>query len=429
MVVNSPEYWNDRLRGDWDAKSGREQTLWLARLALRHLPRSIADDIRQHRLGICDYGCALGDAMAELTCAFPGSPLTGIDCAESGIARAREAFPSYAFLRASSMSELGRTFDVVYCSNTLEHFADPMGPLLDLARAASRYLLVLVPFRERERLSEHFVSFDYASFPARVGGLHLVAARDFDVSHETPSYWPGAQILVVYAHPDAVGAAGLRLSDLGLGDLDERLSQAEATSAAIAAERDGLAVSRAELAQRLEGSTRETAALSDALAAARAAEASLRADLECARGEEEAASSDLERARAEEALMRAFAEAQRRELERVGEQLRAALKELEARADELRHASDEKRTAAERLHASDAALSDLYGSNFYKVASTYYRWRDHTAVGTLARRVIRTVRRVHGSPAAIAAAPASGTPAPAAEAPTPASPIPLEKPI
>ena len=332
MTVNTREYWAERFCFDWEAKQGREQTRFFARLALRHLPDAVVEDIRAGALSICDFGCALGDALPVLAQAFPGSAVCGVDFASPAVEPARVLYPDHEFYQSSAMSEVPRPFDVIYCSNTLEHFADPSTPLLDLARAARRYLLVLVPFRERERIAEHFVSFDFPSFPIRIGPLNLAAFREFDASTETPSYWPGRQILVVYAHPDAAGTQRLLLSDLTA----ELVSQLDAACR----ERDAIAAANAKTTERLHRVAEDAAELARRLDRSHAEAAELR--------------SSLDRSHAEAAKL------------------------------------------LSRFEEANAALSRIYESDFWQLASTYYRWRDRIGIAKYAHSAVRATRRLRG---------------------------------
>jgi Methyltransferase domain len=201
--VNSQAYWEERFEADWEAKQGREQTRFFARAALARLRPEIAQEIREERLSVCDWGCALGDAVPLLADAFGGTEVVGVDFSARAVEKARGLHPAHAFLAARDLDEVGRAFDVVFTSNTLEHLERPIDQLERLAAVARRYVIVLVPFEERDRIEEHLVTFTLDSFPLRVGSHHLVFADEFDLSRDQPTWWNGWQILVVYARDDA----------------------------------------------------------------------------------------------------------------------------------------------------------------------------------------------------------------------------------
>ncbi len=128
--------------GDWERRGGREQTRIFAQhfLARAELPRDAS-------FSLLDVGCALGDALALIAQEFPEAQLHGLDFSATAIARAREALGTRAQLAVGEIDTMSGFFDAIYCSNTLEHFAD-------FARKARRLighcrrLFVMVPFRE-----------------------------------------------------------------------------------------------------------------------------------------------------------------------------------------------------------------------------------------------------------------------------------------
>src|SRR5262249_8117749 len=143
--LNSASDRNARFGGNWPAHGRREQTRFFAEVALRSLPEWIARDITQNQLAILDWGCAEGDATEALGSALRTS-VTGVDAAEPAVEVARGRFPDRRFLR-SSIDEL-KTYDVLFTSNTLQHFDVPLAVLQSLLTRIRKYALLLVPFRE-----------------------------------------------------------------------------------------------------------------------------------------------------------------------------------------------------------------------------------------------------------------------------------------
>ncbi|MGI5860543.1 MAG: methyltransferase [Myxococcales bacterium] len=230
--VNSSAYWDARFDQDWESAGGREETRFFCDLALRYLPKWVAKDIRSHALSICDWGCALGDALEALAASFPESKLTGVDIAPTAIERARERYPDFSFHTLDDLPE-DASFDVVVCSNTLEHHDRPLELLQQMLERARRYALVLVPFREAPRIDEHLSTFDYNSFPLRIGAFHLLHFRSIPCASIPKSCWSGEQLLVVFGHADHVDLREYRLQSLIQGmadaeaDLRERLGRLE----------------------------------------------------------------------------------------------------------------------------------------------------------------------------------------------------------
>lgn len=209
--VNSQGYWESRFSENWDAAGGPAQTRFFAELGLRLLPRWVLLDI-DRCTSLADIGCAEGEAAALLKERFPGLQVTGVDFSRQAIDTARNRHEGVEFVEGD-IGALNRRFDVVFCSNVLEHFHDPLARLEDLVRAAGRYVIALVPGWEFERHKEHHVTFTLSSFPRTVGGMQCVFVGAVNCGDINPQQWPGYQIAVVYAVPEALASSRGTLAD------------------------------------------------------------------------------------------------------------------------------------------------------------------------------------------------------------------------
>lgn len=262
--VNSSAYWDARFDQDWETAGGRDQTRFFCSLALRYLPKWLANDLRTRALSICDWGCAQGDGLDALAESFPESKLTGVDVAPAAIERARALFPGHSFHTLDDLPK-DATFDLVFCSNVLEHFDQPLELMHQMLQHARRYALVLVPFREAPRIDEHLSTFDYNSFPLRIGAFHLLHFRVIPCASLPKSRWSGEQMLVVFGHPDHVDLGEYRLQALVQGmadaeaDLRKRLGWLENQLAEVPEKRRALqkSLERQEELERALESTRQ----------------------------------------------------------------------------------------------------------------------------------------------------------------------------
>ena len=212
--VNSNLYWDGRFGTDWESNLGREQTSFFARVALNHMPAWLLRDIRRESLGVCDWGCAEGDGVDVLASSL-GVRVTGVDFSESAINKARAYYPARNFVHCDYLvSDNEDRFDIVFSSNTLEHFSLPWDVLPKVARHAKKLVVLMVPFQEYERIHEHFATFDYDNIPFSIPGFCLVHAQVVDTSAMRPSYWGGKQILLVYSTFSYLAGARLLLSDV-----------------------------------------------------------------------------------------------------------------------------------------------------------------------------------------------------------------------
>jgi hypothetical protein len=213
--VNSEPYWSTRFAGDWSANEGPAQSRFFYKLAVDHLPAWLVRMLRTDRPSVCDWGCATGDGTDVLAQAYM-LPVTGIDFSQTAIDVALQTYPRLSFKCVDLLTEsIEERFDVLFCSNTLEHFADPWGVLSKVASVAEQAIIVLIPFREFDRHFEHEVTFDTGTVPiVAAGDFQLVYARVLNTAKMTPTYWPGEQMLLVYAKPSLIERCALRLDDI-----------------------------------------------------------------------------------------------------------------------------------------------------------------------------------------------------------------------
>jgi SAM-dependent methyltransferase len=224
IEINSKAYWDRRFLEDWDSNFGREQSRFFATLAVKAMPNWLIGAARTNGWSVCDWGCAEGDGTQVLADTFPDNLMTGIDFSQSAIAVARERYGSAYFAEdwlateASYKSDAPvSTWDMVFSSNTLEHFANPDMVLRNLCDHATKCVVLLVPYKEVERHPEHAVTFT-------AGNICFVPHPDFalcygaviDASLEEPSYWGGEQVLLIYCRLEQAAALGLSAQDLML---------------------------------------------------------------------------------------------------------------------------------------------------------------------------------------------------------------------
>lgn len=204
--LNSIAYWNDRFSGgSWEYFDGEGQSAFFAHLALKTLPAGLKEELAQNSYTIRDVGCALGAGTACLAAAFPACTVEGIDFSSAAVEKARQLHPECRF-EVGDILALTETKDVIFCSNTLEHLAEPARAFDRLGRAAEKYLIVLVPYRDKSDLAEHVTHFQKSDIPLCAGGLLLSTVSELDCSSMGDPHWIGYQLLLVYARQDACPA-------------------------------------------------------------------------------------------------------------------------------------------------------------------------------------------------------------------------------
>ena len=113
----------------------------------RHLRRLIGNLI--HPLvfeTVLDVGCGQGSFLAELRTKFPRIRPAGMDLSAKAIDLARSRVPGGKFhVHDLTQQPLNGRFDLVICSDVLEHIPDDVAAIRNLARMTGKYLIVSVP--------------------------------------------------------------------------------------------------------------------------------------------------------------------------------------------------------------------------------------------------------------------------------------------
>jgi len=97
---------------------------------------------------VLDAGCGEGFVAAYFAQRNPVLQLTGIDCSPEAIVYARQHFGQFASFLVGNVLHLpyaDDAFDVVVCSEVLEHVADWDRALAELVRVARTHVVVTVP--------------------------------------------------------------------------------------------------------------------------------------------------------------------------------------------------------------------------------------------------------------------------------------------
>jgi trans-aconitate methyltransferase len=130
-----------------------------------------------------DVGCGTGHLLRELVDRVDGIEVCGIDHAPHGIARAGELVPT-ARLEVADMYSFdpGATFDLVICTEVLEHVPDPAGAmrrLVDLC-APGGHIVVSVPDGARDAFEGHVNFWAEDAFEAFVDGYGDASVERID---------------------------------------------------------------------------------------------------------------------------------------------------------------------------------------------------------------------------------------------------------
>ncbi len=221
IKINSKEYWNRRFNDDWKSKLGKEQSRYFAKLTIDHLPSWFLKTVQTQKLSLCDWGCAEGDGTNVLAGQFERNCVAGVDFSDVAIHEAQLQYPHIQFYAKDWLTEISPEigYDIIFSSNTLEHFHDPFIVLKRLLSYASKCVVLLLPYREFKRHQEHHYTFSASNLSFTPAKNYVLAHTSIIDSKKISSiYWCGQQALLIYAQIDWLAKIDLTLADINIQD-------------------------------------------------------------------------------------------------------------------------------------------------------------------------------------------------------------------
>ena len=215
--VNSETYWNVRFIENWDLCDGPAQSRFFAKLAAENFPLWFWEEIRNGKLTLADWGCAEGDGIEFLSKYWNFENVVGIDFSKSAIEIATARYPNIKFSTENWLDKdfgENNVYDIIFSSNTLEHFHKPFEVLEILSHHASKAIALALPYREINRIGEHFSSFIPKNIPNRLSnGFRLTWSKVIDCKKFEKTLWSGDQIFLLYADPEWIDKITTSLAD------------------------------------------------------------------------------------------------------------------------------------------------------------------------------------------------------------------------
>jgi len=140
FLADINEYFKEN--GAWEKNKGKQQT----KLFAYYFDQVITFPDQEFTL--LDVGCALGQAAAFFSRHYPKASISATDISDVAIRRAREQYGELANFFTADIESISGLFDVIYCSNVLEHFHDFEEKTRKLA-SCCKQLCIMVPYNER----------------------------------------------------------------------------------------------------------------------------------------------------------------------------------------------------------------------------------------------------------------------------------------
>lgn len=154
-------------------------------LAAEHI-RNIVVQNKQASIHIGDVGCGPGDLLASLANAFPSEncTLVGLDFSEAAIRVATRRFPHINFRVFDVYRDFEQyrlSFDVLFCTEVLEHLLYPAKALSHLLSMTKNVLVLTVPDGRKDTFAGHINFWSPESW-------------EVFISENVKKYYPSAQI-------------------------------------------------------------------------------------------------------------------------------------------------------------------------------------------------------------------------------------------
>lgn len=183
MIPNSMEWWNDQFESKWDRVegiNGPAQTRYFMELIVKYCGLDLTGSI-------LDFGCAMGQGVEVLS--RHSDKVEGYDFSPVGIVESRKR------VNGVFMSELpSKTYDVVVCSNVLEHFADPIPVFKQLLNLSNKYVVIMTPYNQTPTCEVHPITVTETTFP-KVEGFKKTIKH---IPNEKPEMGGMNQIMFIY---------------------------------------------------------------------------------------------------------------------------------------------------------------------------------------------------------------------------------------
>lgn len=137
--MNTVNYWNARFRSNWVSSNGRLQTaLFATGFAL------LNEDLEA--ASILDYGCGCGDSLPVLKMKYPDASLYFYDFSKEAMTYAHKF---YSEIAKPIMVPSQDKYDLVYCSNVIEHVPDHIEFCRQLIELSKKYVVIQAPYDQR----------------------------------------------------------------------------------------------------------------------------------------------------------------------------------------------------------------------------------------------------------------------------------------
>ena len=146
---------------------------------LREIVRALAGDLEYQT--VLDVGCGQGTLLSELASLNPKARCHGADFSPAGLEMARRRMPGMTFFQLDlEKGRLDQRFDLVVCTDVVEHIADDTAAFQHLAEMTGGHLIISTMqgrMRAFETSVGHYRNYRYGEVQAKLEAAGLEVVR------------------------------------------------------------------------------------------------------------------------------------------------------------------------------------------------------------------------------------------------------------
>jgi SAM-dependent methyltransferase len=190
----------------------------------RRLIRGAVRRLRQPIESVLDVGCGLGETIIDLSQVLPSARMIGVDISPVAIEACRQSIPDADFHVLDIVEgTLPTSFDLVVCSEVVEHLDDPTRAVSNMRRMTREGgFLVLTTQHGRVHATEQAIG--HTSHPTRADLLRWIQTAGYSVLEMRQWGWPG-YLLLKYVVNIAPNTALRELGSDSYGPFKVRFSE------------------------------------------------------------------------------------------------------------------------------------------------------------------------------------------------------------
>ena len=175
--------------GAWEKNNGKQQT----KLFAHYFDQTIT--FTDPKFTLLDVGCALGQAAAFFSRRYPNAMVSATDISDVAISRAQNHYGELVNFFTADIENISGFYNVIYCSNVLEHFYNFREKTRTLANCCQR-LCIMVPYNERtnkgHKLTPDATSIEHQNSFYKDSFDYLLQEGSAKTVHSTIISCPGA---------------------------------------------------------------------------------------------------------------------------------------------------------------------------------------------------------------------------------------------